>query len=554
MSGEDKVVARECRFAVFCESDHSNDDLHLIKEVLHYEDGTTKPNIRFIKNYKRPFWITKKGARNHEQKKEFERVENLIRYESTQSNLTNAIARSLDIFMRRPTLRKVCDSPYVYGSDILSTALIKKSYQKKYPETNTYYTSAMFDIETDMINGTGDIIMATLSFKDKVVTAVQKSLFEGQADVVARLHAALNRYLGEHVKKRNINWELVLVDNEVEVIKTCFTRAHQWKPDFLAIWNMNFDIPKVAEKLMKAGIDPKYIFSDPSVPDEYKFFRYVEGPSQKVTASGSITPIKPAARWHTVYCPSSFYVIDAMCAYKHIRTGNQEEPSYSLDAILKKHELGGKLKFTEADGYSHGDWHMFMQDRYPIEYTIYNVFDCISMELLDEETLDLALTLPLYSGISDFANFKSQPRRVVDQLHFSYLEKDYVIGSTGENMKIDMDSKTYGLDGWIVTLPAHLLSENGLCLFEDLPYVRSNLRMCVADIDVSASYPNGEACFNVGKATTRKEMCTVTGVSEMKQRMSFINLSGGPTNSVEFATTMFGLPNFDTMLDAFMEQ
>ena len=354
MSKDNKIVGRECRFAVYCPPTRdNNDDLHVIKEVLHYDDGTTKPNLRFVKSYRRPYWVTKVGFRNHKQKKEYEEISKLNRYESTQTDLIHNISRTVEQPYFRGSLRKLCQNPYIYGADIQSTAMIKKTYLDKFPTLNTPYSMAVYDIETDVVRGTKDIIMATLSMKDRVLTVVQKSFVEGYSNVEERLQQLMEKYIGEHVAKRKIKWELKFVDSESEVVSTIFHRAHEWMPDWLAIWNMDFDIPRSVEALEKAGIDPKSVFSDPSVPEEFKFFRYKQGPKQKVTASGKVDPIKPAARWHTVFCPSSFYVIDAMCAYKHIRNNVEpEEPSYGLDAILKKHELGGKLKFTEADKYT----------------------------------------------------------------------------------------------------------------------------------------------------------------------------------------------------------
>lgn len=445
------VKAVECRFAVYCPpQDGGRDDYHLVKEIIHTNDGQVIPNIRYLKNYQRPFWVTKKGFRKHTSKKEWEDVSRVTEYKSTQTRLIEKASMALEMPYFRGNLRRLNRSPYLYGTDILSTAIIKKIYQDKFPDTVTPYTIACYDTETDVLHGTNEIRIATLSYKDKVFTAVEKSFVAGYSDVVNRLHALLDKYMGEVIKRRGIKWEVVICEDEADVVKKLFAKAHEWRPDFLAIWNMNFDIPKTVEALKRANIDPADVFSDPSVPKGFRFFSYKEGPAQKVTASGKVTPIKPAARWHTVFCPSSFYVIDAMCAYRHIRTGMQEEPSYSLDAILKKHKVGSKLKFEEADGYVGLGWHQKMQRDHPLEYIIYNVNDSVEMEELDDKTKDLSIQLPMMSGFSDFENFKSQPRRVVDQLHFFVqTQKNKVIGSTSDEMSEDLDEMTVGLKDWI---------------------------------------------------------------------------------------------------------
>lgn len=551
---KENIAGYECRFAVYCPPpEGDNVDVHFVKEIIHLKDGTTKPNFRAWKNFKRPIYVTKTGLQNHKDKKEWEMKDNLLPFDTTEFDKTRTIARALGTqWLTDP--RKLNRSPFLYGSDILSTAVLKRTYQDKYPNLITPYTIAPFDVETDVRHGTNEIIMGTLSFGTRVVTAIKRSFVEGYSDVENRLREMLTKYLGHVVEKRGIKWEIVFVDNEADIIIECYKRAHAWKPDFVAIWNIDFDMSKMLDALGRAGIDPKDVFSDPSVPQRYRHFKYKQGPKQKVTASGLVTPIKPPAQWHTVYCPSSFYFIDAMCAYKHTRIGSQEEQSYSLDSILKKHELGGKLKFEEADGLSGIDWHMFMQEKHPLQYVIYNVFDCVSMEELDEKTNDLKFTLPLNSGCSDFSKFNSQPRRAADALHYFCLDNDRVIGSTSDEMQTELDKETIGLEGWITTLPAHLVADNGLQVIAENKYLRTNIRTHVGDLDVAASYPNGGCVFNISKETTHKELCRIDGVSEAVQRQQGINLSGGHTNAVEIACGLYGLPNMETMLKSFQAQ
>jgi len=79
------------------------------------------------------------------------------------------------------------------------------------------------------------------------------------------------------------------------------------------------------------------------------------------------------------------------------------------------------------------------------------------------------------------------------------------------------------------------------------PYLKNSL-------DVAGSYPNGGACFNISKETTKRELLKIEGVEERAVRMSGIDLSSGFTNAVEIATSLFGLPNFDTLLESYQKQ
>lgn len=571
---KDQIAGYECRFAVYCPPGDAGDgDLHAVKEVIHLKDGTKHPNLRLCHNFKRPFFITKKGYRTHQDKKEWENLDRTQRFEATQTELARAVCRALGAqYMLDKNgsgnMRRIARNPYIYGTDILSTAVIKRSYQDKYPELQTPYTVATFDVETDVLHGSEEIMMATLSFGSNVLTVIQKRFLAGQTNIQPRLQQLFQKYLGsfevkkkdgktevvDFIKKRNLNWEVLLVDREADVVCKIFERAHELKPDFLAIWNIDFDIPRVLKALERANLNPADVLSDPSVPQHYRYYKYKQGPKQKVTASGKATPIKPSAQWHTLYCPASFYVIDAMCAYRHIRTGSQEEPSYALDAILAKHIGARKLQFEEANGLSSMEWHQFMQQNHPLEYVIYNVWDCVSMEELDEITNDLRLSLPMFSGCSDFENFKSQPRRLADNLHYFCLANGRVMAATSDEMQGEMDKETVGLDGWIVTLPAHLVVDNGLRVISENSLQATNIRAHVGDLDVSASYPNGGAVFNISRETTHKELISIEGVSEYQQRMQGINLSSGPTNAVEICVSLFGLPTLDKLLAAFQTE
>lgn len=562
----EKPLGYECRFATYVPPpDGDNTDLHVVKEIVHYADGTAEPHLRLITNFKRPFYITKKGCRVHNDRKEWEDLDKLDRFECTQTNLHASIAKALGTpWVSDP--RKLMRSPYIYGSDILSTAVIKQSYQDKWPDLRTPYTVAVFDTEKDVVQGTNEINMATLSMKKRVFTAVKRSHVEGVADVEARCHEALRKYLGsmekrkdddtielvDYLKDRGIEWELIFVDTEIEVVAECMKRAHAWQPDFVAVWNLDYDVGVMIKACEKAGVNPADIFSDPSIPKAYRYFRYKQGPRTSKSASGVVKAKKPSDQWHTVFAPASFYFIDAMCVYRILRIAKGEEPSYALDDILDKALGIRKLKFKEAEGMVKIDWHVFMQSNYPIEYIIYNVFDCISMEVLDEKTIDLAIAVPMYAGCSDFVNFHSQPRRAADALHYFSLKKGRAFGSTSDRMATEIDEETLPAKGWIVTLPANLVSHNGIACIEEWPGWRTNIRIHVADLDVEGSYPNGGAVFNMSKQTTFRELCRIEDIPEIVQRMQGINYAtSGHTNAVEVACALFKLPDMSEMLTAF---
>lgn len=484
-----KILGKECRFAVYIPpAEHGGDDYHLIKEITHYEGNESSSDVKLVKNMKRPFWVTKKGFQNHESKKEWEKQEHLIKFETTESQMNESIAKAMNKRWLAGDKRKLFSEPYLYGADILSTSIIKQMYLDKYKEIRTYSTVAVYDVETDVVIGHGEINIASVTMKDKCYTWVTKEYVEGIGNVHYQVDEMMNKYLGKYVTDRNLKCELHIVDNAIEIVKQSFLKLHEIKPDFLEFWNMDFDISRILDACTAYNVDPKDIFSDPIVPVQNRFFRYKQGKKQKVTASGVVTPIKPADRWHTVFAPSSFYCIDGMCVYKKVRQGKQEEPSYRLDSILDK-ELGvRKLNFTEADHIKIKlKWHQYMQTNYKLQYIIYNRFDCISVELLDEKTLDVCATLSEFSGCSDYELFSSLPKRAAERLHFYVMNKGLIIGTSGKSLVEDLDEETMKLSGWISNLAAELVLVSNTTLIEETDAIRSLIFSWVGDLDIGSS-------------------------------------------------------------------
>lgn len=551
---KEDIKSRECKFATYCPNKETGEDLHVIKEVIHLKDGTSIPNLKMVKNFKRPFWVTRKGYQNHKDKKEWEDEDRLTRYESSQVRLQQAVAKALGTPWVRGSLRDLAASPYLYGTDISSTAVIKKKYQDTYPDSFSRFKIAAFDIETDMINGDERAIMGSLTFKDKIYTAITKDYLKGIADAIPRLHELLNEHLKDYIKTRGLKFEIEIVNNDLDVFKRCFAKAHEWGPDFVTVWNLDFEMTKFEQSLAYHQADPLPIVCDPSVPEEYRSFRYIRGKNKKVTASGKVIPVRPANRWHTALFPAKWYLIDSMCAYRHLRLSKPEEPDYSLDAILQKHLNLTKLKFPEADKYEGERWHEFMQSNMKLPYIVYNIFDCIALELLDEKIDDLNINLPTANEHSDFESFKSQPKRTIDDMHYFVQSHKKVIASTSSDMGDGFDDETVDLRGWIVTLPAYMVHDNGLACIKEDPGYKTNIRTFSADLDVAASYPNGELCFNISKETTLKELVEIHGVDADIVKMNTINLSGGFTNAVEFCTSTLHAPTLFDLLKEYNKE
>lgn len=564
---ESQIIGKECKHAIYTESrSNEDDDMLTIKELVYVKmpDGSVEkvPRLVFEKNYQRPFWITKDHVkfRNHTDKKEVEYENALKEYETNQRGLNKAIIRSLGYGNPKQQLRTICRNQYIYGADITPPTLMKRSYKEKYPGLFTQNKVAALDTETDMWNGNGkDIIISSVTCQDKVILTILESWIKDVPNAIPTIRAALDLHLGKYIKERGMEFEIQIIDSAGTMAKVCMDRVHQWQPDFLCAWNMDFDINVMIRALEKDGYDLPDVFSDPRVDPEFRHFRYKPGPTTKMKADGSVENLPPSDRWNVVEAPASFVWIDPMCVYRKIRTAAGKEPSYGLDYTMKKN-LGdkmGKLYFPMGDSTAvpgSVEWHMQMQKYYKVNYIVYNIFDNLGIELLDEETTDLSTQVSILSESSEYSIFNSNPKRNVNEFYFAMRKVGLITGTLSDKMEDENDRLLLGTEDWIVALPAHNVVPNGVYLIKELPTVRSFIRKGVSDADIGSTYPNGEILMNLSKMTTMMEVCRVAGVLPSNQRLLGINLTGGPVNAIEIMTGTMKAPTPWELLEEFQAE
>lgn len=574
-----KIVKREVRFAWFLPKNDYREDSHYVREDVTYEDGRQEPNCYVRTDFKRPIYVTKQAFRNHKDKKEFELKENLIGQMTTQSDIDRVVANMLGKPHIANNKDEIKNSPYVYGYDVTSTSLIKYTTLKQNDFVQSAYSVAAFDIETNP--DTQEILLSTVAYRDKVHTSILAKFLKNIPNVQEKIKKAIIQYIPEYA---DLNYSISICDSEVELLKDNFRVINKWKPAFLAIWNMDFDIPKILERLKHYNVSPTDVLCDQEVPKKYRTCRYKQGLKRKETASGVIKPINPSLQWHTLIVTAPYYVIDSMCVYRQLRISGQEKTSYSLDNILKEEGIGGKLKFEPANGYSGIRWHLFLQENYPIEYIVYNIYDCLGMLELDKKNNDLSNTLPSYANITDFQKYNSQVRKISDSVFLFGLEKNRIIGTApkvsmkeeesaevidvedddeddedeqynedGEILENPNKYKTLDLKGWIQLLPQNLLLNQGLKVIEEYPEVITNLRGLTCDMDMISSYPSCTTIANVSKETCFNELIRVDGMSEEDFREQNLSICLGNVNLLEYFNVVFDLPEIaDLDIDAYM--
>ena len=466
---DSEVSGRECMHITYSVSSDKKDDALFIKEYIHMNNGDVIPNFKMIENFERSFWVTKPARRDHKDKLQWELIDNCNEGRCREMDLLRKADLALGNSGYVNRKQQLFKSPYLWGCGVKPQAIVKYGYVNKYPDTKSKLARVgVIDTETDVLNGTGEIIIGAFSFKDKAIIAATRDFFGNTPDDVIkqRLMVAIDKHIGETVRARNMTIEIELCDNAGQVTKAMLDKGHEWKPDFISFWNMNFDIKKMTQALDKYGFDSAEAFSDPCVPEKYRFFKYKEGSDIKTTHNGTTTSINPEQQWHIAECPASFFLVDGMTLYYRVRMGGGMEDGYSLEAVLNRNLDIGKMGIDETAHLTGIDLHREMQSNYKYEYATYCLFDSISTELLDESTGDVAVKFPAMCKYSDFTDFKSGPKRIADEMHFHCLEQGYVFGVTDGNIRDENDDYILQSVDWIITLPAFMGNDLGIDFVE----------------------------------------------------------------------------------------
>lgn len=365
---KDDVVGIEAKHITHVTEIGGNNDIHVVKEIVHLKDKRRIPRIKIVENYERPFWIDPavqkpEHLRPYKEKKDYMLKSQLKQFKTTQVKLARAVARALNDFSQgpNPRLRQLSRSPYLYGSDVSSVCCLKNDYRTAYPNLISRNSVAGGDIETNVYESENDgqIICMSVTYKENVYLAYLKHWVSDLENPIQETLDELERIpeLVTLKKARNLKIEIEVVNTPADIIIQCLRRLHEWKPDFFAFWNMDFDMSKILACLEHYGINPADVFSDPKIPRQYRKFHYRQDQAMTTTASGVTKSKGPEDQWHWVTAPASFQCIDSMATYRVTRLAKGKEPSYALDAILRK-ELSVD---EEADIESEEDFNAFMK-------------------------------------------------------------------------------------------------------------------------------------------------------------------------------------------------
>lgn len=541
----DENKGRQCVLARYtAANDGSGNDLLMIKEKVHHHDGTVTANLRLLENYQRDFYITSATQRTHQQKKEWESLSKLKRIKTTQAKMSTDLAKAL---FKKPTspMKELTKSPYVYGTDISTTSLIKHQYQSRWPELFSTNDLAVLDVRTEKETGFDTIVSLSLTFQNRALVVTTEA-FAGQ-------HCD-GSFLGQDRPALTVTFEVARTP--FDALTKIMATLHEWQPDFVGLWNMEPAMNAMLLCIEKAKAKPADLFCDPRLPEKYRNFEWRPMRAKKTSASGKTVNRTAQTLWHCADHLASFYFVDMMALFALLRDSSSgQRSSYALYDILFE-ELGLYRDSPPAlAGYPDEEWELLMQRHEPMAYLLHSLKTCLYLQELDRKTGDVSQKLTTLCGVSRLSDFASLPRRIVDALHFFCLEQKKVVGSAMANMSLAGDEHLSASKGWILNLPPAMReAKESLRVVQENPWVNSDVYGFVCNLDVKSCYPTSTIILNIAKETTRRELAKLKGISEESMKRIGLNLTAPACNAVELGQEAFSLPSLDQLLEQYQQE
>lgn len=514
-----------------------------VKEIDDIGTVTWKDKLNIIPNPMRPFYITAKQFQNHQYKKEFEDIDKLEMYRCRDNELTYRISLALNDgrwVNRYARLRELCDSPFTYGCDIETEVLIKQAYMDKTPKGEVaQFSCGCLDIENE-VRGEGKINVITFIHEHEIYTCALEEycrIYNKETDSFTPATTedclkTINEMIGGEFTKHNFNLHFEIKPTELTMIKWIFDRIHECKTDFIGIWNMNHDIPKIMDRIKSLGGDCTEIMCSPDVPEEYRYCKYY-------TDNSDVQHFTD--KWHWMNLTGYSQFIDSMCLYARLRKVSGRDSSYSLDAISNK-ELGqGKLHFGEITN------HWYSQQYEFLPYIAYNINDVLIMQLMEWKNHDMDALAGL-CGMSLPSQFSRQTIMVRnDEYHYG-LEHGKIPASSGMNMFNKYDHQMPKAGGTV--LPPNKAAGVGISALEGIDRT-TQVSIMTNDLDVSSMYPSILSAFNISKETALTTLLGINGFDKTMIEPLCSGLNCPRTSAMQLATTFYKYPSYSQMLDMF---
>ena len=347
-------------------------------------------------------------------------------------------------------------------------------------DKNQSYTFALIGVECVERD------MSTMSPQEKKKEWRRRTLYQHrieQQEAVLNDVESLRQEAHEMFDEKfpGMEYNFYFYKDERKMLVHLFQLINTLKLDFMAIWNMPFDIPYIIGRMEALGLNPVDHLCHKDFPSKKLYFK-----RDKVNFD-----VKNKSDWLT--CTSYTIFIDQMRNYAAIRKSGSELRGYSLDYVSEKEIGDKKLDYSDDGNIKTLSYHNYRK------YVLYNIKDVLLQKGIEDKTDDIGnFYFTSYKNITPYENEYKQTLKLRNVQYASYISQGLV---PGENPNIffnkNNDSDSVGFEGALVGDPS-LNDYIGAKLYNQ---VTNNIfRFCI-DMDMARFYPSCIAANNIEGST-----------------------------------------------------
>lgn len=556
MSNEVHYIVNSCYYKLDKDKDPNREDFIFVT----YKKGLSKnTHIRIERDTSVEFFVTKEQFQNQNIKKQTEKIDNCERYSCQQKDLNFELAKALKMKKGWYSLADLSKNLYVYGADISSEYHLREKYNEAskvmgqklgLPETVPFssLTRGGFDIETSVLGvndelGTKGNEINLITFVDddfNVYTSVFKPFLRdcGKSELIEHTYNTLGYGTDDNkIERYGLKLNFFISESEVECIKWIFDKIHKTKIDFISVWNMGFDIPKIISRLEYHGVKLEDVFCTPEVPEKYRYFYYKHG---KTRPSEHF-----AERWDWCFNTAYHQFYDSMATFAKIRKVDGHENSYRLGYITDKYVAETKLFASEEST------HHVMQTLRFKDYVAYNIWDAVLLVILEKKMNHVHNLLQL-SNSNPLSVFNKNTTKCKNN-YYTYCKTQGEVLCTVVGDAFDTDNEvdeTPALGGAVL--------DPNLSLNTGVNFIIDNKRSFKVhrknkDVDATAMYPSIGQAINDSRDSVLYTILSINGKPELVEDFC-ANFVDTAENVIYLANKYFNLPNYEEMIEEYKKE
>ena len=503
--------------------------------VISKDLDTGEKHLQVINDPKMRIYFEKPEFRNHTYNKNHESVERLNHVVVPYNHIPEVIAAD---YQKQTGMKpkyqqgrygefrqQMLKYPYVYGADYDIRAYYRYMWLKTMDnDRQKPITKGFLDIEVDSYESTGfadpsinPIDLVTLidgstmtsytfalhgvDYKPKFYAKMdeeterkeeeRKRLYESRtlqqqdfADHVDDIEKEVHDLFDEDYGKLEYKW--YFYNDERQMLIHLFQLIHKLKLDFISVWNINFDVPYMMERMTHLGLDYKEVMCHPDFPHKTCYFK-------KDTRNFEVKN-----KSDFFFCSSYTVWIDQMKNYAAIRKGREELRSFSLNYIAKKVLNDEKLDYADV-----GNIKTLSYKDYK-KYFIYNIKDVLLQIGIENRTNDVDYVYTVsYLNATPYESIFKQTVKLRNTQYIRFLEMGYVPGeniNTGSYEKSEDEEdegQETGFEGALVGDPRLVLNVGK----KRFGKRTNNIFDCSIDMDMSSFYPSSIIAMNIDAST-----------------------------------------------------